>query len=240
MLRPRHAEVRRKERPEAPAQSAPPVGGREDGTLWVRPVRTVGVVIQGRVGKRLRKRHRPTDRTATNPCDNPGHDPIDPRPLRRAHPSSALLVVAACGSATPSPSPVGPPRAERGAQRRAVAAPSASAPTGGDVDAIYDAIEAQVLELRGLQPADVERETIDEATLAAHDDRPTSTRTTPPTTSPPTSGCTRRSGCSRRTQSLRELYLDLHRQPGRRLLSTRTPRPCTSCRAAGRSTARTR
>ena len=78
---------------------------------------------------------------------------------------SSLLVVAACGSSTgsPSPSATTAPSAPPSAPPSASAAPSASA---GDVDAIYDQIEAQVLELRGLDPADVTRETIDAAALA--------------------------------------------------------------------------
>src|SRR5919198_1092151 len=44
--------------PEAPAQSAPPVGGREDGTLEgpVRPIR-YEPRVQPREAIRLRKRH---------------------------------------------------------------------------------------------------------------------------------------------------------------------------------------
>jgi hypothetical protein len=81
---------------------------------------------------------------------------------------SSVLVLAACGAATPTPSP----SASSAPSATPSTAPSASAQPNGsaaadDVDAIYDAIEAQVLELRGLPPVDVKRETIDAATLAA-------------------------------------------------------------------------
>ena len=79
---------------------------------------------------------------------------------------ASLLVAAACGNAAPTASPTSAPTA--------TPAPSASAPSASpsassgssDTDAIYDEIEAQVLELRGLEPADVQRETIYEAALA--------------------------------------------------------------------------
>jgi hypothetical protein len=76
---------------------------------------------------------------------------------------ATLLVAAACGDAAPTASPSAAPSAT--AAPTATTAPSSS--TGAaDVDAIYDAIEAQVIELRGLEPADVQRETIDAAALA--------------------------------------------------------------------------
>ena len=80
---------------------------------------------------------------------------------------STLLVVAACGSSTPSATPSPSATSAPSVAPSTSVDPSASAPAAGDIDAIYDAIEAQVLELRGLQPVDVARETIDEATLAA-------------------------------------------------------------------------
>jgi hypothetical protein len=80
---------------------------------------------------------------------------------------SSVLVLAACGSATPSPSPSASSTPTEAPSVAPSTEPSASASSGGDVDAIYDQIEAQVLELRGLPPVDVQRETIDEATLAA-------------------------------------------------------------------------
>ena len=49
-----------RERPEAPAQSAPPVGGREDGTLWVRPsIRYEPARVQGSRRQPVKKATRP-------------------------------------------------------------------------------------------------------------------------------------------------------------------------------------
>ena len=74
-----------------------------------------------------------------------------------------VLLVAACGPTTPTPSSAPP-----SLPPDATPSPSASATpvASQDIDAIYDAIEAQVLELRGLPATVVERETIDAATLA--------------------------------------------------------------------------
>ena len=77
------------------------------------------------------------------------------------------ILIGACSPTAPSPSP--------SASAEGTSAPSASpAPTddtaspapSGEAEAIFDAIEAQVLELRGLDPVDVPRTTIDEAELA--------------------------------------------------------------------------
>lgn len=81
---------------------------------------------------------------------------------------ATLLVAAACGDAAPSASPSASAPPSSAPSPTTAPSPSASASAGAtDVDAIYDQIEAQVLELRQLQPADVERQTIDEAALAA-------------------------------------------------------------------------
>ena len=79
---------------------------------------------------------------------------------------SLVLLVAACGPTTISPSPAptsAPPTPPASAGPSGSVAPSAS--PAGDVDAIYDAIEEQVLAIRSLAPAEVKRETIDAATL---------------------------------------------------------------------------
>ena len=91
-----------------------------------------------------------------------------------------VLFVAACGSAQPtvSPSAGASVAATAGASVAATGAPSASpsssvatsaAPSGSpaaDVDAIYNAIEAQVIEIRGLKPTrPVDRQFIDESQL---------------------------------------------------------------------------
>ena len=91
-----------------------------------------------------------------------------------------FLFVAACGSAQPtvSPSAGATAGASAGASVAATGAPPASpsssvgtsaAPSGSpaaDVDAIYNAIEAQVIEIRGLKPTrPVDRQFIDESQL---------------------------------------------------------------------------
>ena len=88
------------------------------------------------------------------------------RPIRghAALPLVLLLIVAACGgNSTPSASPSGTaaPSATTAPSGAApsspVASPSASA--AGE-DALYDAIEGQVVQIRGLKPVDVARQTI--------------------------------------------------------------------------------
>jgi hypothetical protein len=78
----------------------------------------------------------------------------------------ALLVAIGCGTSVPSPSPsplVTPvPSPSPSARPSAAPSPASSA----EVGAIYDAIEAQVVEIRGLQPRrEVARQFIDEAEL---------------------------------------------------------------------------
>jgi hypothetical protein len=97
------------------------------------------------------------------------HDPRSPlRTRARARLATLLaalsLVLVACGGNAPSAAPSPTPSHEP------TAAPSASAPASpaasADQAAIYDAIEAQVIELRGLQPTKpVERQVISEAEL---------------------------------------------------------------------------
>jgi hypothetical protein len=104
------------------------------------------------------------------------HNPPMIEPLHRRLAvlvTAAAILLAACGSApaspsptpvviTPAPSVAATPEASAGASAGASAAPSASQ----DADAIYDEIEGQVEQIRGLQATQkVDRETIDEATL---------------------------------------------------------------------------
>ena len=77
---------------------------------------------------------------------------------------STLLLAAACGDAAPSASPSAAPSLTPTPGVPETAAPSASAGSS-DIDAIYDAIEAEVVALRELEPVDVQRETIDELAL---------------------------------------------------------------------------
>lgn len=83
-----------------------------------------------------------------------------------------LLVVAllatGCGTSAPSPSPTPSPTVSPSPVPSATPAASASPASSADVDAIYDAIERQVVEIRTLQPKrEVARKFIDEAELRA-------------------------------------------------------------------------
>jgi hypothetical protein len=83
--------------------------------------------------------------------------------------ASALIIPAGCGSPAPTPSPSSAPpsvapTAQPTARPTATASPSPVASV--DVAAIYDAIEQQVVEIRGLKPSrPVERQFIDQAEL---------------------------------------------------------------------------
>jgi hypothetical protein len=91
----------------------------------------------------------------------------------RHHRSAGLIVglailVAACGGTTSSASPSATAAPTAPPPSASTAPSTSSSPTaGGDEDAVYDAIEAQVLEIRGLDAVDVARETIDAAELKA-------------------------------------------------------------------------
>lgn len=82
---------------------------------------------------------------------------------------TTALIVAACGATTPSPSATASSAPPPTPAPTATAAPSSSSSPAPSVDsdAVFDTIVEQVLALRGLQAADVERETIDEAALKA-------------------------------------------------------------------------
>lgn len=95
------------------------------------------------------------------------YDPRPPRlPSAHARRATLLLVLAlvliACGSAPPSPTP------SSTAAPSATAAPTASATPAAsqDADAIYDTIEQEVIAIRGLQPTKpVDRQQISESEL---------------------------------------------------------------------------
>jgi hypothetical protein len=81
-----------------------------------------------------------------------------------------LFLVAACNSATLTPSPQPSPTPAPPSATPAPSGPPSAAPSvePGEDDAIYDEIERQVVAMRGLEPTgEVARETIDEAELAA-------------------------------------------------------------------------
>lgn len=84
---------------------------------------------------------------------------------------TTALLTAACGSTTvsPSPAPSATPAATPSPQasdaRPSPSSDASGSPTPSGVAATYDAIEDQVVVLRGLDPVAVARETIDGATL---------------------------------------------------------------------------
>lgn len=78
---------------------------------------------------------------------------------------AVVLLVTACGPTTPTPS-AAPPSPSPSPDPTPSASASATPVASQDIDALYDAIQAQVLELRGLEATVVERETIDAETLA--------------------------------------------------------------------------
>jgi hypothetical protein len=88
---------------------------------------------------------------------------LRPRRARSQAVVAALsLIVAACGSTTPTPAPSAstPP-----SSAPSVVAPSGAATPSQSADEIYNAIERQVVAIRGLKAVDVKRQTIDEAAL---------------------------------------------------------------------------
>lgn len=76
------------------------------------------------------------------------------------------ILLAACGPSTPSSSPSASPPATSAPTDAPSPSDEGSPAPSRDADAIWDAIEAQVLEIRGLEPVDVERQTIGEDELA--------------------------------------------------------------------------
>ena len=125
---------------------------------------------------------------------------------------STLLLAVACGDAAPSASPTTAPPSPTAAPS-ATTAPSASvAPSGSagsrDVDATYDAIEAQVVELRGLDPVDVARQTID-ATALGEKTTADFDQDNPPEYVAANEQLYRALGLLDEGQSLRELFLRL-------------------------------
>jgi hypothetical protein len=115
--------------------------------------------------------------------------------------ATVALTVAACDPATPSVAPTTSP-----------SAPPSSAPSGplssAEADAIYDAIEAQVVEMRGLEPVDVKRQTIDTEALKAFNLR-TFDEDNPPEYIAANERVYMAFGLLPPDQSLKQLYLDL-------------------------------
>jgi hypothetical protein len=79
---------------------------------------------------------------------------------------SLLLVASGCGNTAPTTAPSAAPVATASPSASASPTASPSPVSSADLDAIYDAIEAQVVEVRGLQPKrEVLRKFIDESEL---------------------------------------------------------------------------
>lgn len=90
-------------------------------------------------------------------------------PRRLAALTALAVLVTACGATQPSPTPSASPTSSptSGPTASSSAAPLPS----GAVDRLYDTIEDQVDAIRGLQPTDVKRETIDGEALKAFNAR---------------------------------------------------------------------
>jgi len=92
------------------------------------------------------------------------HLPTWAGPLRAALTVALALVIVACGSTAPSATPSATPTPSPSATP--TSAPSATPAASDDVTAIYEAIEEQVVAIRGLTPKrPVERTVLDEAQL---------------------------------------------------------------------------
>jgi hypothetical protein len=135
---------------------------------------------------------------------------MPPMTLHARMPSLALIVAAtllaaACGPAVPSATPTTSPSASP-----SIGPPSASssAPSSSASNAIYDAIEAQVVALRGLEPVEVERETIDAEALKAFNTR-TFDEDNPPAYIAANERLYKAFGLLPADKSLKQLYLDL-------------------------------
>jgi hypothetical protein len=127
--------------------------------------------------------------------------PLPKRPLALL--AAVVLFAAACGPATPSATPSASPSS-------APASPSGSAnPTpSGAADATFDAIEGQVVTLRGLPATNVKRETIGEADLKVFNAK-SFDEDNPPAYVAANERLYKAFGLMPPQQSLRELFLDL-------------------------------
>jgi hypothetical protein len=119
--------------------------------------------------------------------------------------ATVALSLAACDPATPSVVPTSSPSAPPSS------VPSSAPPSplsSVEADALYDAIEAQVVEMRGLEPVDVKRETIDAEALKAFNVR-TFDEDNPPDYIAANERLYKAFGLLPGDQSLKQLYLDL-------------------------------
>nr|MBA2300468.1 hypothetical protein [Chloroflexota bacterium] len=123
--------------------------------------------------------------------------------------ATAAFFATSCGLATPSPSPSASPSAASPSPS-AAASPSASGTPlpSGAADAIYDAIESRVVQIRGLEPTTVERQTIDEEALKAYTAK-SFDEDNPPEYVAASERLYKAFGLMPQDQSLKELYLEL-------------------------------
>jgi hypothetical protein len=124
--------------------------------------------------------------------------------------AAAALFAAACGpavpTATPSPSSATPPSAPPTSSPQPSAA-GTPLPSGA-VDALFDAIESQVVAIRGLPPTDVKRETIDAEALKTFNAK-SFDEDNPPAYIAANERMYKAFGLMPEDQSLKKLFLDL-------------------------------
>jgi len=121
------------------------------------------------------------------------------------------LLAAACGSNTPSESPsasatTAPPTSPPATS--ASPSPAGTPLPSGAADAIFDEIEAQVLAIRGLESAEVERQTIDEEALKERTTKDF-TADNPPEYVAANERLLKALGLMPEAESLQDLYLEL-------------------------------
>ena len=185
------------ERPGAPAQSAPPVGGREDGTLRVRPIATLrrpDSWSRRQPVKKATSTARPGAITAA--CDNRAMDRHLSTGRSCRSPSSPSSSWRAATPPHPR-RPVPPRRRRRRAPVRRRAPPALP-----DLATVYAEINEQVRAIRGLEekkPIEPDDRLAGGAGRGASARR--STRTTRPTQVAADERSTTASGCCRRTPS---------------------------------------
>jgi hypothetical protein len=122
--------------------------------------------------------------------------------------ATAALLAAACGTSTPSASPV-PSVADT--PTSALTAPPSPSPTAlpsGAVDAIFDQIEEEVVAIRGLKRTEVPRQTIDEEALKAQTAK-SFDEDNPPEYVAGSELLYKALGLMPKDQSLKQLYLEL-------------------------------
>lgn len=123
--------------------------------------------------------------------------------------ATVALSFAACDPAAPSAAPTTSPSAAPSSEPSGSRSSEPSGPvSSAEADAIYDAIEAQVVEMRGLQPVDVKRETIDAEALKAFNVK-TFDEDNPPEYIAANERLYKAFGLLPPDQSLKQLYLDL-------------------------------